>query len=107
MSPSTSPRVTIAVPVYNSASTLERALRSALRQTLSDIEILVLDDGSTDDGAAIVERLAHSLDPWSRECEVTPASLLTSIVGPDGRLPPSSIRPECEMAPELLRTGVM
>ncbi|MGI4955402.1 MAG: glycosyltransferase family 2 protein [Janthinobacterium lividum] len=58
MSPSTSPRVTIAVPVYNSASTLERALRSALRQTLSDIEILVLDDGSTDDGAAIVERLA-------------------------------------------------
>ena len=56
---------------------------------------------------AIVERLAQSLDPWSWECEVTPASLLTSIVGPDGRLPPSSIRPECEMAPELLRTGVM
>jgi hypothetical protein len=56
---------------------------------------------------AIVDRLDQSLDPWSRECEVTPATLLTSIVGPDGRLPPSSIRPECEMAPELLRTGVM
>ena len=53
------PAVTIAVPVYNSASTLERCLRSAMAQTLHDIEILVADDGSTDGSAALAERLAE------------------------------------------------
>jgi len=57
--------------------------------------------------AAIAERIGQSLDPWSCECEMMPASLLASIVGPDGRCPPSEVRPECDMAPELLRTGVM
>jgi GT2 family glycosyltransferase len=52
------PRASILVPVYNSAVTLERCLRSAMRQTLHDIEILVADDASTDDSAAIAERLA-------------------------------------------------
>lgn len=52
------PAVTIAVPVYNSAATLERCLRSAMAQTMRDIEILVADDGSIDDSAAVAERLA-------------------------------------------------
>ena len=52
------PSVTVVVPVYNSAPTLERALRSVLRQTLKSIEVLVLDDGSTDDGVAVATRLA-------------------------------------------------
>ena len=55
---------------------------------------------------AIVERVAQTLDPWSRECDVVPVSLVSSVVGPEGRSPSSVIRPECEMAPELLRTGV-
>lgn len=54
----TSPRVTVAIPVYNSASTLARAIRSAAAQTLRDIEILVADDGSTDDSAAVAEAMA-------------------------------------------------
>ncbi|MGI9052835.1 MAG: hypothetical protein ACR2HQ_09330 [Ilumatobacteraceae bacterium] len=57
--------------------------------------------------AAIIERIGQSFDPWSRECELVPASLLASIVGPDGRCLPSQVRPECALAPELLRTGVM
>ncbi len=57
--------VTIAIPVYNSASTLEACLRSASAQTLDDIEILVADDGSTDDSAAIVARMAEA-DPRIR-----------------------------------------
>jgi succinoglycan biosynthesis protein ExoO len=40
--------VTVVVPTYNGASTLQRALDSVLRQTLSDIEIIVADDASTD-----------------------------------------------------------
>ena len=52
------PRVTVAIPVYNSATTLARCIRSASSQTLRDIEILVADDASTDDSAAIAEALA-------------------------------------------------
>ncbi len=55
-------RVTVAIPVYNSATTLERAVRSAMRQTLPDIEILIADDASTDASAAIAARLADE-DP--------------------------------------------
>ena len=57
---------------------------------------------------AIVERVAHqAVDPWSREVEVVPMSLVAHVVGPDGRVPTAAVRAECEMAPELLRTGIM
>ena len=52
------PMVTIAVPVLDSAGTLERCLRSATAQTMRDIEILVIDDGSTDGSAGVATRLA-------------------------------------------------
>ncbi len=51
--------VTVAIPVFNSAATLERCLRSAMVQSLHDIEILVADDGSTDASADIADRLAQ------------------------------------------------
>ncbi len=50
--------VSVIIPVYNSASTLERAVASVLRQSLSDIELLIVDDGSTDGSLALAERLA-------------------------------------------------
>ena len=52
------PKVTVAIPVFNSAATLERCIRSAMRQTMHDIEIIVADDCSTDASAAIASRLA-------------------------------------------------
>ncbi len=59
------PRASILVPVYNSATTLRRCLASACAQTLADIEILVADDGSTDDSAAVASSVAAS-DPRIR-----------------------------------------
>ena len=53
-----SPLVSIGVPVYNGASLLDEALRSALAQDYSPIEILVSDNDSTDDTATILERFA-------------------------------------------------
>ena len=41
-------KVSVVVPVYNAEQFLEETLASLLRQTLSDIEILCVDDGSTD-----------------------------------------------------------
>jgi Glycosyl transferase family 2 len=48
-----SPVITVAMPFYNSAATLELAIRSLLHQTYGDFELLLCDDGSTDQSLAI------------------------------------------------------
>jgi succinoglycan biosynthesis protein ExoO len=52
-------RVSVIIPVYNSIGTLRRAVRSALDQTLADSEIVIVDDGSTDDSLALAYQLAE------------------------------------------------
>ena len=42
------PRVTVIIGAFNNAATLEKAANSMLAQTLADIELLIIDDGSTD-----------------------------------------------------------
>ena len=59
------PTVTVIIPVYNSGSTLSRAAASALDQTLRAVELLIVDDGSTDDSLAIAEAIAAT-DPRVR-----------------------------------------
>ena len=46
------------MPVFNSAATVSAAIDSILLQTQLDFEFLIIDDGSTDDSAAIVEKKA-------------------------------------------------
>lgn len=50
-------RVTIGVPTVNRSSLALRAIRSALAQTYSNLEVLVSDDASTDDTVAEIQRL--------------------------------------------------
>jgi glycosyltransferase involved in cell wall biosynthesis len=50
------PRVSILLPCRDGSATLALALRSMLAQTLTDFELLLLDDGSTDDSVAIARR---------------------------------------------------
>jgi len=54
------PSVTVVVPAYNVASYIREAVESALAQTVSNIEVLVIDDGSTDGTA---DRLEGFDDP--------------------------------------------
>ena len=50
------PDVSVVIPVYNGVHHVGAAIESCLRQTLTNIEILVVDDGSDDGSAEIVRR---------------------------------------------------
>lgn len=54
------PIISVIIPVYNGERFLAEAIRSVLDQTLLPNEIIVVDDGSTDDSAAIVVELART-----------------------------------------------
>lgn len=53
-------RVTVIVPAYNYGHYLPRAIESILEQTVTDFEILIVDDGSTDDTATIADAYAKN-----------------------------------------------
>ena len=53
------PSITVVVPAYNASSTIERCICSLLAQGIGEIEILLIDDGSTDDTLAICEAFAR------------------------------------------------
>ena len=50
--------VTVVVPIYNVEKYLERCLSSIVNQTYTDLEILLIDDGSTDGCPGICDRFA-------------------------------------------------
>jgi glycosyltransferase involved in cell wall biosynthesis len=52
------PKVSIVIPSYNHARFLDLRLRTVLRQTLQDFEVIVIDDASTDESSAILKRFA-------------------------------------------------
>ena len=58
----TKPAVTIVIPIHNDEEYLSRAIDSCINQTLSDIEIICVDDKSTDNSTSIVEEYS-TLDP--------------------------------------------
>jgi glycosyltransferase involved in cell wall biosynthesis len=57
--------VSVIVPAYNDAATVERTISSVVNQTYSNLEVLVVDDGSTDETAVLVQRMAD-VDPRIR-----------------------------------------
>lgn len=56
------PKISIIVPVYNVAPYLRESLASLQQQTLQQLEIICVDDGSTDDSLAILHSIAAEDD---------------------------------------------
>jgi glycosyltransferase involved in cell wall biosynthesis len=52
------PRITVLIPAYNAVRTIERALASVWRQNYPEVEVIVVDDCSTDDTGIRVEQAA-------------------------------------------------
>ena len=53
--------ISVIIPLYNKASEIELTLRSVMMQSLPPREIIIVDDGSTDESVEIVERIASPL----------------------------------------------
>ncbi|MBI5817161.1 MAG: glycosyltransferase family 2 protein [Candidatus Yonathbacteria bacterium] len=53
------PLISVIIPAHNSASTIHTAITSIIRQTYKNLEIIIVDDNSTDDTKKIIEPIAQ------------------------------------------------
>ena len=54
---SLNPSISVILPSYNRAHLIERAIQSVLEQTYYDLELIIVDDGSSDNTEAVVRKL--------------------------------------------------
>lgn len=54
------PLISVVIPLYNKEKLVARTLQTVLAQTFTDFEVVIVDDGSTDSSAAIVESFSDS-----------------------------------------------
>lgn len=56
------PLISVVIPAYNCQDTLKRAIDSVINQSYDNIEIIVVDDGSTDATPSLCDQIAESDD---------------------------------------------
>src|SRR5438105_9873490 len=61
------PRITIVTPSFNQGRFIEATLRSVLLQDYPNLEYFVMDGGSTDGAAKVIERYGPWVDGWLSE----------------------------------------
>jgi glycosyltransferase involved in cell wall biosynthesis len=80
------PQVSIILPTYNRADVIGRAVRSVLEQTLADWELLVVDDGSTDETLDVVSGVDARIRVLRQENGGAYVARNTGLASAGGRL---------------------
>jgi glycosyltransferase involved in cell wall biosynthesis len=83
--PSPAPLVSVIIPTYNRAWCVERAVDSVLTQTIRDVELVVVDDGSNDDTARRLAAYGPALQVISQANRGVSAARNTGIAAARGR----------------------
>ena len=52
------PLITVIVPAYNAEATIERCINSIIKQTYNNLEVIIVNDGSTDNTQTVCENMA-------------------------------------------------
>lgn len=92
------PKVSVVIPVYNGEQFIEEALESVFAQTFEDFEVVVINDGSTDQTEARLAKYRHQIDYIKQEniglaatrgraVELARGSLIASLDADDVWLP--------------------
>ncbi len=61
------PKISLVIPNYNGARTIEATLRSVLDQGYPDLELIVMDGGSKDDSVEIIKKYAARITYWESQ----------------------------------------
>ena len=101
------PQVSIIIPTYNRAHLIGQTLESVRRQTFSDYELVIVDDGSTDNTSGVVRELAPEARYIGQENEGIPRVLnrciletrgeYVSFLGSDDALAPRTVEKEAAL----------
>lgn len=59
--------VSVIIPAYNRASVIEKSIKSVLNQTFSDLELIIVDDGSTDNTEDIINKISDTRIRYIRQ----------------------------------------
>jgi glycosyltransferase involved in cell wall biosynthesis len=100
-------RFSVIIPTFNRASLLRQAIDSVLSQTYSDLEIIVVDDGSTDNTREVVSSYGQQARYFGQENTGKPAALnvgiavscgdVINVLDDDDFLPPWALARHAEM----------
>ena len=80
-----SPKISLVLPTYNDSQYIEQALNSALNQTYTDFEIIVVDDGSTDNTRDLVDKYGNSIGYIYQENQGLASARNTGIEASKGK----------------------
>ena len=100
------PEVSIVIPLYNKAPYVGRTLTSIQRQTFSNFEVLVVDDGSTDGGADIVSAAGDSRVRLIRQRNRGPGAARNAGIKEAGAEFIAFLDADDEWLPEYLERGL-